>query len=500
LHKVIYLMIFFFYGVVHASSVDSIITINQKSSSGKTILIDKGSHHKITFDEYGVLLKQFTVNSKPVFKPVAKLKAVKVFGESSVWVIFKTFLPEQIQKDARLMLLSESALMEGRTPLKITRTKVVGHENIINKQVVDGIKEGTEGLSKRENKYGQLRKLHDKEKHYNSDANLLDINAWEDKAKDKNYRPTAIYTSPYAKEFSERKRVDTFEKMVVAFLRKYNDPKFTLQQMYEQQKKNKYIDTFVQNSAGGSYFDRYRDGVKKEKEKEKKIYDDLRLKGEAWSDDYSDEELSELIYNVGVIKERERRTQIAAHKFDHQFYGHFGLNLVNNENLSDRNNTEQSKYDVEFGWEYFFLKDVDLLNRFSIELNGRRAVDAFSIGDGYNVTITEYSLAAQVNWYPFIKPNILERNIVYFGIVFRTGLSRIKLSDTNEEGNYQVSTLPGFRGGVKYNFGNSWGLRLQGGYENINVARIVRTYDGGLLPDRANYIEGKLSLGLSKFY
>lgn len=493
-------MIFILSPYVFAASVDSIITITQKSTSGKTILIDKGSNHKIEFDDYGVLLKKYTEAGKSVFKPVAKLKAVKVFGETSVWVIFRTFLPEDIQNKARLLLLSESALLNGRTALKIKKSKIVGHKNVIKTQVADGLKEGTEGLSKREHKYGELRKLHDKDKHYDSDANLIDIEAWEDRTKDKNYRATAIYKSPYAEEFSKRKRVDTFEKMVVAFIRKYNDPKFTLNFLYQQQEKDPNIDMFTKNNVSGSYFSRYVENEQKQKEKEDKVFKDLMSKGESWSDDYSDEELSELVYNVGAINERERRAVIAAQKFDHQFYGHFGLNLVNNENFNDRNNTTQSKFDLEFAWEYYFLKNLDMLNRFSLEFSGRRAVDAYTIGGGLNATSVEYSLAAQVNWYPFIKPNILERNIVYVGMIIRTGLSRLRLNDTQEEGNYQVTTLPGFRGGVKYNFSNSWGVRLQAGYENINVSRIVRTFDGGLLPDRANFIEGKFSVGLSKFY
>lgn len=500
LHKVIIFVIFIISSAVHGSTVDSIITINQTSSSGKTLLVDKGSNHNISFDDYGILLKKFDINEKRVFKPVAKMKAVKVFGERSIWVTFKVFMPEEIKSGARLMLFSETALLEGRTSLKVTRSKIIGHENLLSKQVADSLKEGTEGLSKKEKNYRVEKKLHDREKHYDSDAELIDLDAWSDKVADKNYRPVAILRSPYAKNFSDRKRVETFEKMVVAFIRKYDDPKFTLRDMYYLQSKNPYADTFTQRTAEGSYFDRYIENQQKQKEKEDKIFRDLKSKGEAWSDDYSDEELSELVYNIGAIQERERRAQIAAHKFDHQFYGHFGLNLVNNENLKDSNNTEQSKYDIELGWEYYFLKNVSLLNRFSLEFHGRRSVDAFSIGGGYNVKTTEYSLAGQINWYPFIKPNILEKNIVFVGILFRTGLARIKLSDTEEEGNYQVQTLPGFRGGVKYNFSNSFGVRLQAGYENITVSRIIRTYDGGLLPDRANYTEGKLSIGLSKFY
>lgn len=486
---------------IYASTVDNLITITQTSTSRKTLLINKGSNNNIQFNDYGILLKKFDEQGRSIYKPIAKLKAVKVFGETSIWISFKVFMPEYIIQGENLMLFSESALLEGRTSLKVTRSTLIGHESDIKTQVKDSFKEDTKGLSKKEHKYRIEQNLHDREKHYESDAQLIDLEVWEDKVGDKNYKGVPLYKSPYAKEFSDRKRVETFEKMVVAFIRKYDDPKFTMAGLYYQQRKDKNLDMFRASLASGSYYDKYLDGEKKAKEKEEKIFADLRDKGEGWSDGYSDEELGELVYNVGAIKERERRQEIAAKQFDHQLYGNFGLNLINNENLSDSdNNSEQSKYDLEFGWEFYFLKKVKYLDRFSFELSGRRSTDAFTIGDGYNVTSLEYSIAAHINWYPFVKANILEQNIVYIGILFRTGLSRLALSQTQEEGNYQVGTFPGFRAGIKYNFSNGYGVRLMAGYENITLSRIVREYDKGFLPDRENYLEGKISIGLSKFF
>lgn len=495
------LLLLFYSLSILASSVDNIITINQTSSSGKTLFIDKGSNNQIQFDDYGVLLKKFDVNGKSVFKPVAKLKAVKVYGETSIWISFKTFLPEFIKAKEKLILFSESALLQGRTSLKISRTKIVGHQSDIKFQLADSMKEDEYGLSKKEENYGVQKNLSKKEKHYNSDVELIDLEVWEDEVGDKNYKSTAIYKSPYAKEFSDQKRVQTFEKMVVAFVRKYNDPKFTLAGMYYSQKKDTKFDMIKDSVSGGNYYDNYMSNLDKEKEKESKIFKDLQSNGEGWSDEYSDEELGELVYNVGAIRERERRQAIAAKQFNYQLYANWGLNLINNENLSDtQNNTQQSKYDLELGWELYLLKKIKYLNRFSFEISGRRAVDAYTIGNGYNTTSVEYSIAGHINWYPFVKANILERNIIFFSLLFRTGLARLSLSQTNEEGNYQISTIPGFRGGIKYNFSNGYGVRLMAGYENILASRIIREYDQGFLPDRANYLEGKLSIGLSKFY
>ena len=46
--------------------------------------------------------------------------------------------------------------------------------------------------------------------------------------------------------------------------------------------------------------------------------------------------------------------------------------------------------------------------------------------------------ALHLNWYPFKLPNMIETNILYVGVLFRYGISRLTVNTTNEEGNYQI--------------------------------------------------------------
>jgi hypothetical protein len=496
--------LFFTFNLAYSAGLtaDNIAKVIQHSTSGKTIILDKGLNHFIKNKDFGVLLQK-TFNKEDnrfYYKPVAKIKAVKVFNETSVWVAYKTFISKAIYKDSSLLMLSESALLNGRKLLKVDRSKIITTKNNTTKQVADYLKESPDSLGTKDNLYSSNRELHDKEVILETDAKLVDIDQWEDLAGNSRLSGKSIYKSAYNKEFSNQQRVQTFEKMVVAFLKKYNDPKFTLRKLYYGARTQGEDGGFNLDGIQGTYFSRYLDSEKKIEEKEKKVFKDLLSRGESWSDEYSDEELSELVYNIGSIKERERRETIAAHKFNYQVYTNFGTNLVNNENLQDRDNTAQSKYDFEIGWEYFFLKDIESLNRLTIEVSGRRAVDAFSIGGGFNATSIEYSLAANINWYPFHLPNVLEENIIYFSAVFRTGLSLLSLTEDNENGNYQISSFPGFKAGIKYNFTNSFGVRASFGLEDITASRIAREFDDGNLPDQISYREGKLSFGISKFF
>jgi hypothetical protein len=482
----------------HAQILDSMVTIDEVSSTGKSVYLNKGLLGKIGDNDYGVLLKKEALSetdSRVIFKPVAKLRAVKVFDHFSVWVVFKSYLPEEILKGNSLFLFSESELLEGRSDLTYKRTKLVTRDGR-SQEVKDFLLEGDE-LSKKEKDYKIIGSAHKTEKHFNKDIDLIDIDRWE-QGDDNKLFASGIYRSPYAQEFSERKRVHTFEKMVVNFLNKYNDPTFNFNDVYNFDSKGR-ADLGMSNTVYGSYLDKYRAHVQRKADREESYFKELKSKGENWSSEYTDTELSEMLNNVSIIKERERRRALVSFKFNNQIYASSGLNLINNDNVNDTETKESSKYDIELGYESFLFKKVRSLKTFTLQVSGRRAQDSY-YGGSLNVAQTEYSLAGHLNWYPFYDATVVDANIVFFGALFRYGMATARNNSTGENGNYQVFTLPGFRAGVKYNFKNSIGVRLVGSYESIRSERIVKSADNGTLPDRAFYKEGKISFGISRFY
>jgi hypothetical protein len=476
---------------------DNIVTISQTSSTGKTIIVNRGSSSYFAENKLGVLLEVIQKKNRKIFRPVARIKSVKVFSESSIWIAYKTFVDSSLVKDKKLILLEEVNLLKGRTGLKFSRSKIVSSKQDMPIAVKENFVEGTEKLAVKENEYRVLRDLHGKEKHDDNDINLVDLDVWEAKKGTQKKTPTSLYKSKHAKAFERKHEIQTFEKMVVAFIRKYNDPKFTIARKYFNDRDDNNL---ISDLNSSSVYTTYLENEEKNLEKEDRIYDDLNSKGEAWSDGYSDEELSELVYNVGVIKERERRFMVSAYHFQHQIYGHFGLNLVNNENLKDKNNTAQSKYDLELAWEYYAFKDLQRLKNFAFEFGLRRSVDAYSIGGGFNATSTELSFTGGLNYYPFRSPNTLEANIVYASAYVRSGVSVLSVKDTNEQGSYSVLAIPGIRFGVKYNFSNAFGVRFFGSFENLTASRIEKSDPDGVLPEEASYTDGRLSVGLSRLF
>jgi hypothetical protein len=477
---------------------DYIVDIRQISTSGKTIVIDSGHVSEIGANDYGVLLKKEVFDDgRTVFRPVAKLRAIKVYTNESIWVIYKTFIRKEIKAGRGLFLFSETALLRGRTELSVKRTKLVT-ANGESQEVKDFLLEG-DRLRKKSAKYSVLSRTHSKKPKFDKDIELIDVEKWDKSFQDNKFYASGLYRSPYAKEFNERRKVHTFEKMVVAFLNKYNSPSYDYDAFYAEQKRSDGLDEMPANTIYQTYRKSYDREIQNKAAKEEKFYGNILKKGDAWSDDYSDEELSELVNNLSIVKEKHRRQKLLAFKYNYQIYSSFGLNLLNNENTNDKETTQPSKYDFELAWEGYLFKKLQELKNFTLEVSLRRAQDGYN-GGSSNVTSLSYSMAFHVNWYPYYGPNIMQRNIVYVGLLARYGFARLSSEAAGEVGNYQLSSFPGLRGGVKYNFNNSFGVRVTTAFENISVDRIVRSADQGSLPDRANYYEGKIGFGLSKFY
>ncbi len=475
---------------------DSIVIIQSMSSSGKTIYLDRGVVDDLGDDDYGILLTKEEVDlGKFVFKPVAKLRAVKVLTNQSVWIVYKEYLPNILKVGSKLVLFAESKLLKGRTNLNIKRSSLVTLDDPTN-EVKDFLL-GGDDLAIKQADYRAIEITHKKNKHLGVDVDLIDIDKWEDRMLDGKLYVDGIYRSPHAKQFSERKRVHTFEKMVVAFLEKYNDPLFNRNSFYKEQERS--VDDLPAASVYQRYMEQQDRELRDTAAKEEKFYRDVKERGEAWSEGYSDDELAELLTNLNVTQEKKRRMGIIAYKHDYQAFASFGMNVINNENVNDSDTTEQNKYDFELSLETYFLKRFKNLKRITLEGSVRRSRDAY-FGGNLNVKSIEYSMAGHVNWYPFMRASAIDTNIYYFTLLTRYGIARLTNNSAQEAGNYQLFTIPGFRFGLKHNFRNTYGFRLSLGYEDIRAERMERNDDAGSLPDRATYKEGKVAIGLSKFF
>ena len=477
---------------------DYSVTLINISSSGRTIYLDRGRFEDVGKDDFAFLVQKVPIsNDKYIYRPVAKLKVIKLFDRESTWIAYKIFYPSALVKQSKLFLLSESALLKGRRELKISRMDIVTNGDVkgdLNDLLLEG-----DRIAYKNKDYKIIDSPHKKQRHFEDDIELIDINEYKSKLGDDKLYVSGIYRSPHAKEFADRRRYRTFEKIVMAYLKKYNDPTFDKAKFLSKYdyRLNQYVST---HSAFAGAKEKYANKMANEAAKDEEFYQKLKKKGERWSEDYSDQELSRILNRMSVIREKQRRSNMISLDFSYQGYLGMGINLLNNENLNDSQTSQPSRVDVELGLEGYPFDNLRESERFMLEISMRRALDGF-YGGNLNITSEEYSVAGHINWYPFNKPGTMEENILFLGLHMRFGFARLSNATFDEVGNYQVFSFPGLRGGIKYNLKNGYGVRITTAYENIVVDRLAKTTDEfGALPDRANYIEAKIAMSLSKFF
>ena len=117
--------------------------------------------------------------------------------------------------------------------------------------------------------------------------------------------------------------------------------------------------------------------------------------------------------------------------------------------------------------------------------------------NSFNAAQEEYSFAGFVNWYPFLNASSLDRNIIFMSLGFRTGFSSLFSSELQEYARYQSLVFPGFRAGIKYNFSNSFGARVYGQIESVELGKTTGSTN---FASSTSYTDGKLGLSLSRFY
>lgn len=485
-----------------AFSSTNLVKVLNVSKSKKSLIIDRGSNHKIFEDDYAVLLyeKESSQNQdkRKILAPVAKLKSVKTYQQNSTWIVYKAYDESQIASGLNYYLIRESELLEGRTNLKIKRTELVTNSQV-TKELKENLIENGQELSVKKDQYGEEVTLHDKEKHYQADVRLVDVSTWDKQKKSNDLEKVSIYKSAYAKDFSDRKRIATFEKMLVYYLARVNDPKFDFNKFYQEQKRAPNVGELQDKMVKDNYKSRYDGKIRNENNKLEIIANQIAKKEDGWSDSYSDEELSNLISNVGQIREKQRRVDILGLKYDNQIFFSTGLSLLDNQLLNNAQNLQKNKFEVEFSLESYILKNLESLNRLTFEFSLRSNQDGVSVGN-FNAKILEYSGAAHINWYPFHNPYLLDKNIFYVGLLFRWGLASLIIDSEAEQGIYQATAIPGFRMGIKYNYYNGYGLRLVGTFENITLDRVEDTTGGNNLSGREKYVDGKVCFSVSKLF
>lgn len=494
--------LFFLFTSVELFASDLTVRLLQRSNSGKTLVVDKGAWEGAKLNDIALIIRpETTQTGQTKLRPIARLRSVKLFDTTSIWVILEEFEKLEFKDKMKVYLLTESDLLQGRKELSMGRSSLVSNISEAKDFTKNQMKQDQLHLSKKKDNYDEAKVLHKNRKIPSKDIELLDIDKWEGSEASRHVSRSSLYRSQYAEDFSTRKRIATFDKMAAHFIEKFSHPHFNRDYFFDEQKRDANNDFFQDSSLKNTLYDRTVMERAKDREAQAKLLREFKEKGPAWSDDYSDEELSELVTRAGVTSEILRQEEKVMSRYRGNFIASFNLNIFDNENNLDPDNHQNNRYDLEVGMEFWPFKKFDnAISKFTLELAFRRGKDGFE-ADYYNALSTDYSLSGFINFYPFRTPSDVNRNVFFLGLGLRTGYANLEIPSIGEKGNYQLLSFPALRAGFKYSFYNGYGARMTFTYENSNFSRIeTNQLTTGALKDNLSLTEGKLGMSLIKLF
>lgn len=466
-----------------------------QSASGQTILFNIGHLEGIKAGEFAAILKPIRRPEEMDLRmvPVGKARCIKVNSDSSIWVVYRVFDGELLVPGDKFELLTESKMLSGRKNYSISRTEIVSDKKSIRQDTFEALEGDRERLTKMDRKYKAERELHRPEERFQDDFNIVDSSVWE-KERGVAYK-SPLYRGPQREEFRRVVRIETFEKLVSAYLKRVNDPEFSYETFYAEQKKEEHDQNFRKKSTFVTEYDNFLESKSKEKSKEAEIYRAMLVRGESWSDDFSDEELRTMLGRVNRVEESMRRDKVREWAFKHQLSFSTGFGMYNNETKDDPNNSKGGGQEFELGYEFFPFAKVDGWQNWTFFGSFRLNTTTFGY-ETYNVESSEYSGALGVNLYPWLAPQTIDKVLPFVGVYGRFGRSNLTTLATKETGRYTVVAMPGIHAGIKYQLSNGISLRVRGHIEKQQLEVIETKFLGANLPDRADLIDAKLGVGI----
>lgn len=493
------LLLFFFAHTVMAVSVwaQTESRLLATSSSGRTALFNIGLQDGIKAGEFAIILKQIRdINVRDLkVVPVAKARNIKINTDSSVWILYYVYDAELLAKGDKFSFFTEGNALKGRRLPKISRLKIIANKSKVKEEVNSELNHNKDRIAKLRGNYEEITPLKGHDELSDADAELVDVSVWN---KNKNNRyETSIYKSTNKKEFQKQLQLSTFEKLVSAYLKKVNEPNFNYDAFYEEQKKTEFANEVKVSSSFNTEYGDFLRSQSRKRESDARLYRSLLEKGDSWSEDFSDEEIRDILGEVSILQEKDRRKFVISNPNRYAASLDYGLFLTDSQTEKD-SYRRSNRRSFEILFEGIpFLKHTTL-ERFSIEGGIRQSQSAFS-DSNYNIATNETSFSLGLNWYPTFTPYTVEAMVLFFGIYLRRGIVDASISSQADSGKFTLTSSPGLKAGVKYNLRNNFGFRLLFNLENQNYDKFESAIVTNL-PTTKYLIESKLSIGLSYLF
>lgn len=467
----------------------------QLSSSGQTVVFDAGVHERLRTAEFGIVLKQIRdIHDQDSLRviPVAKVRSVKIGTDHSVWVIFKTYQDELLVKGDLFTLFTESNMIPGRRAYTTSQLTVISPQDDIKRAARSSLTDDEELLAKAKN-YSKNYVNHGPSYKDDHDFELIELEKWV-KHKDQRYR-SGLYRSQNSEQFKRALRLEVFEGLVTRYLQKVNDPDFNYAAFYDLQMREAGSNYFRKRSNFSTAWEEHLANKGKSLEVGTKLSRSILEKGDRWSEDYSDEELGNVLANISVAQEKDRKARVISKPNRLHMGLDYGQIVSDHQTTEDTSYSKNARYALNLDLEVIPFLKHEIWERFTVNGQLSMSDDALGVGSR-NFDRKDQSFTLGVNWYPFYAPYTISVINLYMGTYFRAGQSKLRSELYEDKGNYTLMSMPGFRVGLRYTFKSQVSLRFIGSVESTQLEKTGSNRYFSELPESITKTDMNLALGL----
>jgi hypothetical protein len=466
------------------------------SSSGETTVFNLGKFDEIFEGDESVILKKIAPLEDKALRivPVAKARCIKTSSHGSIWILYQIINSELLVAGDKFLIMTDTNSLRGQVDPKLERTTIVGSDKDLSKDVKNFLNEDKDRIAKKKDEFESIGTMHAQEPKTDRDVTLVDVDEWK-RSKNTRYR-SAIYKSTSKNHFKRSYRLEKFYQLVTDYLNRVNDPEFSYDKFFADQMRDGTSNEFRKKTYFNTEYEDFLYRKSKKSGLEVKLYQSLLKKGSAWSEDFSDDQLRDLLGDTSVLNEEERRVHVISKPLRYAVFFDYGTILNDNQTSEDSSYQRSSLAHYGLDFEFIPFLKHETLERFTFNLNPSYTKSALKM-ENANVDFNNMTSSFGFNWYPTHSPYTVHFPLFFIGSYLRFGYAVVESPIFSDAAKYTSYTVPGFRSGLKLNLKNRFGLRIVGSVESLKLERYEVNRENTFLSEKLNVFEAKVMGSIS---
>lgn len=492
------------------------IKLLEISSSGKSIILDRGAIEGTKVGDIARLIIQSGSMTRPNLENLSYAEAVKVNSNYSFWKLLRNSKIIKSKKNSYVLFALESQLMRGRSKFKTLYRQVLTNNNSFQRKKELLSNEAiSSDLVQNDNEYVSNDPLINPSSRQSHNLEVLDFQALE-QSKGK------LYLEEYDEDikyididnieqsidyqlYGKAEEENIIDSTLNNSIEKVNKEKGGLDSLYKVQERDKNIKELQKNMITRTTYEEYIYQQKANSYISPKVSRKMKSAGKFWSSDMTEKQLRKFFIKTGLEEEVHMQWLSLENRLSHELTLDFSLGLLRNIDPDDKNFQSTSKF-ININYNLYLLRISSVLKQWTLEL-GYGGGNGYIDFGGINLKSKDITFNSTLNYYFLRSPTTAKRLSAYLGLGIKNGTSELGAVGISRSYNYQyLAPLAqlGFKfrflaGDEKANHSNiGIGLLSKISAEYLTLTATEDLFDN--IDGKVQVTDVKLSLGMSIYF